>query len=172
MRTVDDALIGGLALRPRTESDESFLFSLYADTRDDVGAFGWSPDQLRAFLDLQYRARERSFAISYPSAQSDIVVLQGRAVGRLLVDRRVDRIHLVDIALRGEERGMGIGSQLLVSLQEEAALVGRPLCLQVRPGSPAMTLYLRLGLVPVGHSGEPDPFGEYLAMEYLTPECR
>jgi len=172
MRTLDDTLIGGHALRPRTESDESFLFSLYADTRDDVDTFGWNPDQLRAFLGLQYRARERSFALRHPSAQSDIVVVQGRAVGRLLVDRRADRIHLVDIALRGEHRGTGIGSQLLVTLQEEAALVGRPLCLQVRRGSPAMTLYLRLGFVPVGRVGEPDPFGEYLSMEYLTVERR
>jgi GNAT superfamily N-acetyltransferase len=165
MRTLDDTLIGGVGLRPWAESDERFLFSLYADTRDDVGTFGWSPDQLRAFLELQYRARERSFALSHPSAQSDIVVVQGRPVGRLLVDRRPDRIHLVDIALRAEHRGMGIGYQLLVTLQEEAALVGRPLCLQVRRDSPAMTLYLRLGFVPVDQSGEPDPFGQYLAME-------
>jgi GNAT superfamily N-acetyltransferase len=172
MRAIEDPLVVGLALRPRTESDETFLFSLYADIRDDVGTFGWSPDQLRAFLDLQYRARERSFALNHPSAQSDIVVVHGRAVGRLLVDRRADRIHLVDIALLGEQRDRGIGSQLLVTLQEEAALVGRPLCLQVRQGSPAIPLYLRLGFVPVGQFGEPDRFGEYLAMEYLTSECR
>jgi ribosomal protein S18 acetylase RimI-like enzyme len=155
-----------MSLRPRTGSDQGFLFALYVDGRDDAWAFGWSQDAVREFLDMQFRAREYSFGISYPAARSDIVVVRGRAVGRLLVDRRPHGIHLVDIALLSEHRGMGIGSRLITGLIEEAVLTERPVCLQVQRGSRALDLYERLGFVGVTESGAADPSAMYLTMEY------
>jgi GNAT superfamily N-acetyltransferase len=163
---MDHELATEMALRPRTESDQRFLLSLYVDGRDDARAFGWSSEQVREFLDMQFRAREYSFGISHPAARSDIVVVEGRPVGRLLVDRRPHGIHLVDIALLSEHRGNGIGSRLITGLIEEAVLTERPVCLQVQRGSRALDLYERLGFVGVTESGALDPSAMYFTMEY------
>jgi ribosomal protein S18 acetylase RimI-like enzyme len=166
MPTAHRAFPAAPVLRPRTDADESFLFSLYAETRDDVVGFGWAPAQVREFLAMQYRAREGSFAASHPSARSEIVVVDGQAIGRLLVDRRDAAIHLVDIALMTEHRGQGVGTELVTDLIEEALLFNRPLHLTVRYDNRALGLYQRLGFVPLAAQGEPDPTDLYLFMEY------
>jgi ribosomal protein S18 acetylase RimI-like enzyme len=163
---IDTAQTAEMSLRPRTGSDQSFLFALYTDARDDAWSFGWSWDEVRQFLDMQFRAREYSFGISHPAAQSDIVEVDGRAVGRLLVDRRPHEIQLVDVALLSEHRGMGIGTRLITGLIEEAVLAERPICLQVQRDSRALDLYERLGFVGVTESGAVDPSAMYITMEY------
>ncbi|HXA30823.1 MAG TPA: GNAT family N-acetyltransferase [Acidimicrobiales bacterium] len=166
MSTAHRAAPVGLVLRPRTDDDESFLYALYAETRDDVLGFGWGPAEVQGFLAMQYRARERAFTANHPSARSDIVVVDGQAIGRLLVDCRSTAIHLVDIALVAEHRGNGIGTALITTLIEEALLFDRPLHLTVRTDSRALGLYQRLGFVSLASPGEPDPTDLYLAMEY------
>jgi ribosomal protein S18 acetylase RimI-like enzyme len=156
----------GPVLRPRTDGDESFLFALYAETRDDVVGFGWGTSEVQEFLAMQYRAQERAFAANHPSARSDIVVVDGQAIGRLLVDRRAEAIHLVDISLAAEHRGHGVGTELVTDLIEEALLFDRPLHLTVRHDNRALDLYQRLGFVPMASQDEPDPTDLYLAMEY------
>jgi len=121
MSTVHGAPPAGVVLRPRCDDDETFLFALYAETRDDVVGFGWEPAQVQEFLAMQYRARECAFAANHPSARSDIVVVDGQAIGRLLVDRRSVAIQLVDIALVTEHRGHGVGTELVTDLIEFAA---------------------------------------------------
>jgi ribosomal protein S18 acetylase RimI-like enzyme len=155
-----------LTLRTRTATDERFLFDLYADTRDDVVRFGWNSDEVDEFLGLQYRAREHSFRISRPHAQSDIVVVNGQDVGRLMVDRRPEEIYLVDIAVCTEHRGGGIGSRLMADLMEEGALLDCPLRLEVQPAGRALAFYRKLGFVPSAPRHEIDPWAMYLAMEW------
>jgi ribosomal protein S18 acetylase RimI-like enzyme len=166
MSTAQCAPSAGVVLRPRSDDDERFLLALYAETRDDVVGFGWQPAQVQEFLTMQYRARESTFAANHPSARSEIVVVDGQAVGRLLVDRRAEAIHLVDIALVTEYRGHGVGTELVTDLIEEARLFNRPLHLTVRHDNRALDLYHRLGFVPMAAPGQPDPTDVYLAMEY------
>jgi ribosomal protein S18 acetylase RimI-like enzyme len=164
--TVHRAPPPGPTLRPRSDDDDTFLFALYSDTRDDVIGFRWGPAQVQEFLAMQYRAQERSFAANHAAARSDIVVIDGQAIGRLLVDHRLVAIHLVDIALVAEHRGNGIGTALVITLMEEAKVFDLPLQLTVRRDNRAIDLYLRLGFVPMTAQGEPDPTEVYLAMEY------
>jgi ribosomal protein S18 acetylase RimI-like enzyme len=166
MSTVHGAPPAGVVLRPRSPEDETFLIALYAETRDDVVGFGWEPAQVQELLAMQYRARESAFAANHPSARSEIVVVDGQPIGRLLVDRRAEAIHLVDIALVTEQRGHGVGTELVTDLIEEALLFNRPLHLTVRCDNRALGLYQRLGFVSLATQGEPNPTDLYLAMEY------
>jgi SAM-dependent methyltransferase/N-acetylglutamate synthase-like GNAT family acetyltransferase len=95
---------------------------------------------------MQFLARERT----YPKVDNRIILLDGRAIGRILVDRRETLILLADIALLKEYRNAGIGSSLVRDLMKEAAAVNKPLKLHVLQNSPAVRLYERLGFCQTG----------------------
>lgn len=134
-------------LRQATPEDESFLLDLYASTRsEELEGLGWDDNQKRTFISMQFLARERS----YPRVDNRIVLLNGRAIGRLLVDRRETEITLTDIALLTEYRNAGIGTRLIKDLMSEAASTGKPILLHVVASSPAVRLYERLGFYKSG----------------------
>jgi len=137
----------GVTLRSRAEGDDDFLLALYVSTRGDVALFGWDDATVRQFLVGQFGAQEQSYGTAHPAARSDVVLVGGVRAGRLLTDRRRERIDLVDVALLPEHRGRGIGNGLVRSLCREAADAGLPVRLQVRVGNPAEGLYERLGFV-------------------------
>src|SRR5689334_8532085 len=94
-----------VSLRAATPDDQDFLFEVYASTRiDELAETGWPDDQKRAFIQMQFRIRERS----YPRVDNHIVLLNGRAIGRMLVDRGSEEIVLRDIALLTEYRNAGV----------------------------------------------------------------
>lgn len=144
-----------VCLRPRTDADTGFLRVLYGSTRErELGGLGWTPEQLDAFLDLQFRAREAHYRREYPSADDRIVVAGGAPtetpIGRLEVDRTGEATLVVDLALAPSWRGQGIGTRLLQALIDEATASGRGIELHVEEGNPAERLYRRLGFVQVG----------------------
>jgi len=131
-----------LSLRDATPEDESFLLEVYASTRwDELEGFGWSDEQKRAFIRMQFVARERV----YPRVGNQIILLNGQPIGRMMVDRGDAAILLRDIALLTEYRNSGIGSRLIQELMKEAASAGKPIHLHVVATSPAVRLYERLG---------------------------
>ena len=136
-----------LSLREATPEDEPFLLEVYTSTRlEELEGFGWSDDQKHAFIRMQFLARERC----YPRVDSRIILLNGRPVGRMLVERNDDRILLRDIALLTEFRNAGIGTRLVKDLMNEAASAGKPVQLHVVASSPAVRFYERLGFVVSG----------------------
>ena len=136
-----------LSLREATPEDESFLLEVYASTRlEELEGFGWSDEQKQAFIKMQFLARERV----YPRVDNRIIVLNGRPVGRMLVDRSDESILLRDIALLTEFRNAGLGSRLIQDLMQEATAAGKPIKLHVLASSPAARLYERLGFVRSG----------------------
>lgn len=154
--------------RPVVGDDRSFLLDLYAASRaDEFSALGWSPAAVRAFLDQQYQAREAGWAVSAPAADDLLLVLDGRLLGRLVLDRRADGIRVVDIALVPEEQGQGIGTAVLREVLAEADAAGVPVTLHVVAMSPARRLYERLGFRPV--EGEPEGDIVHVPME-RTPD--
>jgi GNAT superfamily N-acetyltransferase len=134
-------------LRPVEPADASFLRRLYASSRPELGLVGWSSDQLEAFLEMQFGARERTYREQFPAADNLLVLAGGQPAGRLFVERARNEVRIVDIALLPEHRGTGIGSALITALQEEAAAAGLPLALHVETGNRAANLYRRLGFV-------------------------
>ena len=149
-----------LFLREATPEDEPFLLEVYASTRiDELAGLGWSNDQIQAFIRMQFLARERS----YPRVDSRIIILDGRPVGRMMVDRGESAILLRDIALLAEYRNAGIGSRLIQDLMKEAAAAGKPIELHVVSTSPAVRLYERLGF----RSSNAEPEVAYLEMKWV-----
>ena len=148
-----------LFLREATPEDDPFLLEVYAGTRlDELEGFGWSDDQKRAFIKMQFDARERS----YPRIDNRIIVLNGSPIGRIMVDRGDASILLRDIALLKEHRNAGIGSRLITELINEATSVGKPIQLHVVATSPAVRLYERLGFRKSG-----DETAAYLEMNWV-----
>jgi ribosomal protein S18 acetylase RimI-like enzyme len=147
-----------LSLRETTPADQPFLLEVYASTRlDELEGFGWDDNQKRTFIQMQFLARERS----YPRVDDRIIVLDGRPIGRLLVDRDDAGLLLRDIALLTEYRNAGIGSRLIHDLMKEAAAAGKSITLHVVVTSPAVRLYERLGFRRTG------PDGAYLEMKWV-----
>lgn len=136
-----------LSLRDATPDDEAFLLEVYASTRlEEFEALGWDDNQTHAFIKMQFLARERS----QPRVDSKIILLNGRPVGRMLVDRTETPMVLRDIALLTEFRNAGIGSRLIQELMTEAASAGKAIRLHVVSTSPAVRLYERLGFRSTG----------------------
>ena len=148
-----------LSLREATPADQAFLLEVYASTRlEELEPFGWDDDQKQAFIKMQFMARERT----YPRADSRVILLSGRPVGRMLVDRGEATILLRDIALLTEYRNAGIGTRLIEDLKTEAVSSGKPIELHVVATSAAVRLYERLGFCR--NEGEE---GAYLSMRWV-----
>lgn len=152
-----------------TASDDAFLFGLYASTRaEELAAWGWSAAQQEPFLRMQWLAQKRGYEARYPSEGHCVLELEGQPVGRLWVVRGEHEWRLVDITLLPSQRGRGLGSGVLRSLQEEAARAGKPLRLHVTRNNPALRLYTRLGFTPA-RSTEADPAQPYVELEWSAP---
>jgi GNAT superfamily N-acetyltransferase len=148
-----------LLLREATPEDEPFLLEVYASTRlEELAGVAWDDNQKQAFIRMQFLTRERC----YPRADNRIILLNGRAVGRMLVDRGDEEILLRDIALLTEYRNTGIGSRLIQDLMKEATAAGKPIGLHVVATSPAVRLYERLGFRRTG-----DKTAAYLEMKWI-----
>jgi len=143
-----------LDLQPVRTEDEPFLFELYASTRsDEIALVGWDKPQQEAFLRMQFKAQRSSYAMQFPNADYRIIVHDGRAAGRLIVDRSGDDILLIDVALLPEFRNAGIGSALMRQVMAEAARTRKALKLHVEKMNRARHLYDRLGFSTISDNG-------------------
>ncbi len=137
---------------------------LYTDTRlHELDAVPWNDDQKRAFIEMQFRARNKQYDSLYPQAHSTIILYGDEPVGRMLVDRSGREIVLIDIALMLEHRNAGIGTRLITGLMNEAASTGQSIRLHVLATSAAVRLYERLGFSRGGSDGA------YLEMNWRPP---
>ena len=150
-----------VSLRPETPEDESFLFDLYATTRDyEMNLIPWTESQKRAFLNQQCSAQLRHYRQHYSDASFQIIVLNQIRAGLIYVHRTQREICLVDISLMREYRGAGIGTRLTEQLLREAETNAKKVSLHVEVMNPARRLYERLGFRVV------DDKGIYLHMEW------
>ena len=66
------------------------------------------------------------------------------------MDRWEHEIRIMDIALLPEFCGLGLGSQLITSVQEEGRRTGKDVTIHVEKFNPALRLYERLGFQVAG----------------------
>lgn len=148
-------------LRPITDDDDTFLYHLYASTREDeLAVLDWTPQQKEAFLVMQFKAQHTFYMQEFAGSSFDIIEHDGQPIGRLYVDHRPDEIRIIDIALLPEFRGRGIGSRYLTGIQQESCQRGLPVRIHVESNNPAMRLYQRLGFRKI------DTNGVYWLMEW------
>jgi ribosomal protein S18 acetylase RimI-like enzyme len=152
----------GFALRPETEDDVPFLMRLYASTREqELAAIPWSAEQKQAFLVSQFQAQRHHYRSFIADCSFQVLARAGAPVGRLYLEPRETRLHIVDIALVPEQRGHGTGTAILKALQETARQSGRGLGIFVEKFNPALRLYRRLGFAEIADHEV------YLEMEWM-----
>lgn len=130
-----------------SESDEIFLAEVFFSARfEEFASLGWSDEQLREFLLMQFNFQTQSYRVQFPDAENLIIYLDNEKIGRLIVNRSPTDLRLVDISLLPEFRNSGIGTKIIKDLLIEAEGKNLPLNLQVaRNNSSAFRLYLKLG---------------------------
>lgn len=138
---------GVLTLRPETPDDLQFRFDLFVRSRPPEWDQVQLPlDQLTQVMNHQFWAQTNTYLARFPEARFDIVELDGERIGRIVVNRPGDRIHIVDQAIIPTLRGQGLGTAIMRQLMAEAAAEGLFMTLKVsNANDPSMRLYSRLG---------------------------
>ena len=151
-----------VVLRPAAGDDYEELVRIYASTRDqELSQVEWGEGQREAFVRWQFQLQRREYEARFPDAEYDVILLDGRPVGRLWIGRTAEQIRLLDIALLPEAQGLGVGTLLVSSLIEEARATGKALRHMVFVlNEGARRLYERLGFVVF------EEVGPYLHMEW------
>lgn len=153
---------GVVSLRAVAPEDEEFLVSVYASTRaDELAQVPWTDEQKAAFVRMQFEAQRRDYEARYTGKDHNVILLDGRPVGRLWLGRDDEQIRLLDIALLPEWRNRGVGTALITRLIEEARETGKALRDMVFVLNPdAQRFYERLGFRVF------EEFGAYRHMEW------
>lgn len=135
-----------LSLRPSEPADETFLETVYAETRrGELAIFNWSREQEDAFFKMQFSLQNKAYAMQFPGADFYVIESKKSSIGCLIVERGSE-IKLVNIALLPQFRNYGIGTFLLKQLQTEAESANKPLTLHViKTNDRAVRLYQRRG---------------------------
>jgi GNAT superfamily N-acetyltransferase len=139
-----------LTLRPTRPDDEGFLRSLYFEAKGEQLAETAGYEALETLLDLQYDAWARHCATAYPGAVDQVVELDGRPAGRILVLERDHDLLVVDLGVRVAARGRGVASHAVAHWAALADRRGVPMLLHVAFGNPAAEAYRHLGFTEVG----------------------
>jgi len=135
-----------ISLRPVRESDDPFLFELYAGTRaSEMAVVPWTDAQKRAFLQMQFAAQKNSYAKEYPDAQHALICSDEQPVGRLYLARCQDCFHILDITVADQYRNKGIGSSVLKEILQEAIEAAKTTTIYVERVNPSVRLFERLG---------------------------
>jgi ribosomal protein S18 acetylase RimI-like enzyme len=143
-----------VSLRPEQPGDEGFLFDVYAGTREEELALtNWDEPARRAFLNQQFNAMRQGYRSMFPSGEFSIIELDGKAAGRMVIDRGATEIRVVDLALLPAHRNRGIGTFLMRQVCADAADAGKPVRLCVLKNNRAFRWYERLGFAKTGELG-------------------
>jgi ribosomal protein S18 acetylase RimI-like enzyme len=125
------------SLRPATEDDYEFLYHLHAAAMGEYVAatWGWEESWQREY-----------FAEKWDPSKRQIIQVNGRDAGVLVVSWRSDEIYLELIELLPIYQGRGVGTAVLQDLIARSREQQLPLVLHVlKANKPARRLYQRLG---------------------------
>jgi GNAT superfamily N-acetyltransferase len=140
-----------LMIRLAVKEDEPFLRKLaYDHFYEILFAWAWPEATREHLLQLQIDGQNSSYRAQFPNAPNGIIMLDDRAIGRILLDRGADGHTLVDILIVKEKRNRGVGTWLLRALCTEADLLNKHMRLQVQVSNPAQRLYQRMGFHKIG----------------------
>ena len=135
-------------LRAAAPDDDAFLRDLWLEARPELRML---PPELVA---LQVRAQRDHYARTHPVSLDEVVEHEGEAVGRCWTAETQDGLHLLDLAVREELRGRGLGRAVLGILADRAGVRRVPLHLAVwAANAPARHLYRAVGFEERGVSG-------------------
>lgn len=158
----------GFELRPVISADEPYLLELYASTREaELSAAPWTADQKQDFVRMQFDAQRQDYLHRFPNAAHSVVIVEGRDVGRVWIDRRPDETRLLDITIHPSQQNSGIGSLIMQWLQLEAGKMPTPLRHSVyTTNEAALRFYHKHGFSVI------EDFGAYVLMEWRPDALR
>lgn len=145
--------LGHFGLRKERPEDAEFLFALFASCQ--TFTFDSMPLDAAAkaeLMRLQFRAQTEGYRANFPDADFDIVELDGKPLGRLVVEREGDEaLRFVDFVLLPERRGAGVGAAIMRALLAQAEAAGRKIRVAILwHNEPSLRMVRRLGFVQVG----------------------
>jgi len=148
--------------RPATPEDEPFLRQLILDSvTEELMAASWPEPMRSQLLEMQYSARRRSIRERFPNAEDRIVLVDGQPAGWFARADLPDEIRWIDLMIRPERRGQGVGTALLGEEMAESDRARKPARFSVSvQNSRAIRLYERLGFRRTG-GDETQHFMEY-----------
>ncbi|WFU21172.1 GNAT family N-acetyltransferase [Bradyrhizobium sp. CB1717] len=145
-----------LRLRSVSPIDASFIRHLFEEVRTaQFTATGLSGPIVRQIVAQQFRSQTIAYATQFPEAISLIVTRDGTAIGRLLLHCTRERWHIIDIALRPADCGLGVGTKIVEALGAGARQQGvSALTLSVLAANQgARRFYQRQGFAETGTMG-------------------
>lgn len=127
--------------RPARRADHAFAYSLYAaSAKPLLSAMGlWNEAEI-----------SQRFSRSYVARHARILCIGADTIGWIQVSRMAQGFHLHQLHLVENQRNRGIGTRLIVALQETARSENCPVTLNMIKGNPALSLYTRLGFIRTG----------------------
>jgi ribosomal protein S18 acetylase RimI-like enzyme len=141
---------GTVRVRPEREEDREFRYRLFCDSRQPEFALLLAPAAFQQIMMHQFHAQMVGYRAQFPQARFDIIELSGEPIGRIVVDRPGNMLHIVDQAIVPELRGRGIGTAVMRALMDEASAAGLTVRLEVASeNDPSLRLYRRLGFVAI-----------------------
>lgn len=160
----------GVRLRNARDEDLPFLRELYEHARSaELAGVPWPQDVRSRFLDDQFRLQHQHYVTHFSRADFLLLERDDRLIGRFYIDASGDDLHVIDISLLAEERGRGVGTQLLRSLMSHASREGRGVFLNVNRFNPdAERLYRRLGFAHLTPEGVDAGNDMYLPMRWIS----
>jgi ribosomal protein S18 acetylase RimI-like enzyme len=153
---------GMVELRPISNSDDQFLLSVYASTREDeLAQAEWAEGQREMFLRWQFDLQRREYDARFPDAAYNVILVDQQPAGRIWVGSDDEQIRLLDIALLPQFQNRGVGTALLQRLMNQAANRGKVLRHMVFVlNNDAERFYERLGFNRI------EDLGAYKHMEW------
>lgn len=155
----------GFSLVRATAEHEPFLCDVFAvNLASATRAVGGDPGLIAAgpLLDMQFRARQASYAAAHPLAHDYVVSSRTdqTPVARLLVDWSLQDAPVVwgiDVAVHPARSSGAVGLRLLRAWVKTCDWLERPAQLHVLPHNPARRIYGRLGFVETDVTAFPLP---------------
>ncbi len=132
-----------LKQRPVNNDDTGFLKDLYCQSRDYETTVANIPaETLKQFLHQQFLLQTEHFNRVYKNAECNLIQYQGAAIGRIYFNQENENLHLIDITLLRNYRGLGIGRFFITNLLSKTKV---RTTLYVNERNPALFFYKKLG---------------------------
>jgi ribosomal protein S18 acetylase RimI-like enzyme len=146
-------LTAAFQLRLVEDSDEPFLYHLFANTRGlQFQLLPLDAAQLDALVRMQFDAQRMSYRQQYPASEHSLILLDGQPAGRLWINDGADELWVIDLVIHPAFQHRGLGRAVLEHVVARAESRRVPVGLYVDPvNDPALGLYRSLGFEICGN---------------------
>jgi ribosomal protein S18 acetylase RimI-like enzyme len=154
MQLLLDYADSGLSLRLAEPADDAFFQQLFAANHRYFEHCGLPEPMVKQLLQQQYQLQQQSYLQQSPKPDSYLLLCHAEPIGRLIVVRHPENLHLTDLALLPNHCGRGFGSELIKYLQQYARQQQLAISLLVdQQNTGACQFYLRHDFKSVAGAG-------------------